>query len=217
MRDMTTEMATALQGGEVQPVIVARLDIENDPVKAWSGPGLFAPTGTGDTALDGNTFDPAEGFVDITDIQEDQGTGNLVAITAKANDLDASLLRQIVRDGRLWIGRDAFLWLGLLEEEKNVVVNPTRIKTGVMVEMEIKRESDTNLVVVTIDVDLRNEGAAPFQILDHPRIWSSDTFATFMVRLSNKGARFTDRDIRKNVTVNTEPRDPIERSLLGLP
>lgn len=80
--------------------------------------------------------------------------------------------------------------------KKTVVADPTRMKTGVMTSMEVRRESDQSIVVVTIDVDLRNAGSASFRILDHPRLVPSDEFSTFMIKLSNKGARFTDRDIR---------------------
>lgn len=196
MRDMTTAMQNQLEGRVLHPVVIVRLAIVNDPVHAWTGPGLYAPTGTGDAELDGFIFDPVEGGVDMSDVQEDQRTGRPTVITHTAHDLDEVLLRQVVRDKRAWLGRGAFIWFGALTDEKDVVADPTRIKTGVMTEMEVRREGDQDVITVTIDVDVRNAGAPAFRILDHPRIHSTDTFATFMAKLSNKGSRFTDRDVR---------------------
>ena len=186
MRDLTASMSTALQAPTVRPVLIGRLDIANDPVQAWTGPGLFAPTGTGDAALDGFTFDPAEGFVDMSSIKEDQSIGGPVTITAKGHDLNEDLLRQIVRDRRAWRGQKAWLWMGLLDETSNVVSNPVRIKTGVMTKMEVKRSRDDAAILVTVDQDLGNAESGPFRVTDHVRIWPADTFSTFVVRLSNK-------------------------------
>lgn len=192
MRDLTSAMTTGLTDRVIRPVLIGRLDIQTDPVAAWTGPGIFAPSGTGDTELDGYTFDGIEGFIDISNIKEDQGIGGPVTLTATAHDLDDNLLRQLVRDKRTWRGQNAFLWLGLLDETANVISNPTRIKTGVMTSMEIQRRPDDSSVVVTIDQDLGNASSPPFLILDHPRIWSGDTFATFMTKLANKPQGFDD-------------------------
>lgn len=197
---MTVDMQTQLKSGVVHPVLIGHLEIQNDPISMWTGPGLFAPTGTGDAALDGLIFDSAEGVLDMTDIQEDQSTGRATVITAQGQDLEVELLRQVIRDKRAWLGRPAFIWMGLLINDNSVVANPTRIKTGVMTEMEVRREPDGDVVMVTIDVDTRNAGAPAFRLIDHPRYWDTDTFSTFMAKLSNKGARFTDRDIRVNPT-----------------
>lgn len=114
-RDITTGMSNALQHRVVRPVLIGRLDIATDPITGWLGPGVFAPTGTGDDALDGQSFDPMGPFVGMDDIQEDQGIGGPVTLSLAGHDLDEALLRQIVRDKRTWRGRDAWLWLGLLE------------------------------------------------------------------------------------------------------
>lgn len=193
---MTTDMKNALQGKTVHPVAIARFDIDTDPVLSWSGPGTFAPSGTGDSALDGFTFTSVDGATSVSDIQEDQSTGKPLIVAYQGHDLDEELLRQVVRDKRAWIGKDAYVWFGLLETESSVVADPTRVKTGVLTKMEIRRDGEQAVVVVTIDVDKRNAGAPAFRILDHPRIWSGDEFSTFMVKLSNKGSRFTDRDVR---------------------
>lgn len=190
-RDLTSETTQALQQPSVRPVLIGRLDILNDPIYSWTGPGLFVPTGSGDSALDGNTYDPAEAFIDISVIQEDQGIGGPVTITAKAHLRDEPLLRQLVRDRREWRGRPAYLWLGLLNEAEDAVIpHPTRIKTGVMTNMLIRREAEAASVEVLIDTDLGNARSAEFRWIDHSRYQENDTFASYILRLANKPRGF---------------------------
>lgn len=190
-RDLTTETAQALQEPSVRPVLIGRLDILSDPVYAWTGPGLFVPTGSGDTALDGNSYDPAEAFLDLSVINEDQDIGGPVTITATAHLSDEPLLRQLVRDRREWRARPAYLWLGLLDEnEQAVIPYPTRIKTGVMTNMAINRDTKNASVDVTIDSDLGNARSAAFRWLDHSRFHPNDNWSSYILRLANRPTGF---------------------------
>lgn len=184
---VTAAMTTALQEPIVRPVLIIRLDIVTDPIIAWTGPGIFAPTDTGDAALDGQTFSPVAPFMDMSTINENQGIGGPVTLVATGHDLDEEILKQVVRDKRAWRGKKAWLWLGLLNSDENTVVDdPVRIKTGVIVQMLVDRKKDSASVSVVIDVDLGNAVSAPFRWIDHPRLFSSDTFSTFVVKLANK-------------------------------
>jgi len=195
-RDLTAGMKTALEAGVVRPCLCGRLDIATDPVVAWTGPGTFAPSGTADAALNGQSFSPIEPFIDLSAIKEDQGIGGPVIITLSGHDLDETLLQQVVKDKRLWRGKDAWLWLALLDStEAAVIDDPVRIKTGVIVGMSIHRTKDSSTVRVTIDEDLGNAKASPFRWLDHPRLFSSDTFGTWVTKLANKPRGFEKTDI----------------------
>jgi hypothetical protein len=186
-RELTPTMETALAERSVRPVLIGRLDIVGDPVFAWTGPGIFAPTGSGDAALDGIIFDPADSFVNISAVTEDQGIGGPVTITATANAEDEPLLRQVVRDRRQWRGQPAYLWLGLLNADESAVLNhPTRIKTGVITNMIVNREADSVGIDVVIDADLGNSQSAPFRITDHRRFYPDDDFTRFMINLGNR-------------------------------
>jgi hypothetical protein len=184
-------MSTGLAERVVRPVLLGRLDIATDPLVAWTGPGVFAPTGTGDTALDGEIFATMAPIMALTNISEDQGIGGPVTITLTGHDLDEDLLRQIVRDTRQWRGRGAWLWSGLLmSNEASVIADPIRIKTGVMTSIKIYRDKNNAGVAVTIDKDIGFAKSAPFRWLDHARFWSTDTFSSFIVKLANKPQGF---------------------------
>lgn len=207
-RNLSAQTSQALQDNIVRPVLIGRLDFATDPIYSWTGPGLFAPTGSGDTALDGNIYDPAEAFIDISSIQENQGIGGPVTITAKAHLDSEPLLRQLVRDRRQWRGRPAYLWLGLLDSTEGVVFQyPTRIKTGVMTNMLIRRESDAAQVEIIIDTDLGNARSAEFRWLDHSRYHPNDTWSSYILKLANKPLG-VERGQVSPPNLRQDPQDP---------
>ncbi|MFW6198567.1 MAG: hypothetical protein ACOC5E_01960 [Acidobacteriota bacterium] len=180
------EMQSALEERVLRPVLIGRLEIEDDPVRAWTGPGLFQPQGTGDDALDGVTFDPISPPQSISEVQEDQGIGGPVTITMDAHDLDQAVLRQLVRDRRLYKGRPAWLWLGLLDEQQEAVVpDPVRLKTGVITEITTSRQQDQAVAEIEIDEDLGQASGRRTRLTDHRQFWPSDTFSLFVISLLN--------------------------------
>lgn len=208
-RTLSAGMQTGLIARAVRPVLIGRLDILDDPVLAWTGPGIFAPSGTGDSALDGQTFMPSAAFVNLSAVSEDQSIGGPVTLTATAHRDDEPLLRQVVRDRRSWRGRPAYLWLGLLtEDEDAVIAHPVRIKTGVMSTMILNREADTVGIDVVIDVDLGNARSAPFRWVDHQRIHPADTFSTFVTKLANKPQGFSSTSPQFNQSPGGANFDP---------
>lgn len=195
-RDLTSGMVTGLEAGTVRPVLLGRFDILTDPLVAWTGYGPFAPTGTGDSALDGQTFFAMAPFMELSAIKEDQGIGGPTTITISGHDLDEELLRQIIRDKRQWRGRKAWLWLGLLNaDEATVIASPARIKTGVMTQMVTSRDGEEASVTVTIDQDLGRAQGSFFRWLDHTRIFPTDTWSTFIVQLANQPGGFADSEV----------------------
>ena len=195
-RDITAGMKTALEAGVVRTVLLGRFDILTDPLVAWTGPGTFAPTATGDAALDGQVFLGMAPYIELSDIVEDQGIGGSTTIVVSGHDLDEELLRQVVRDKRIWRGRGAWLWLGLLNaDEATVVANPVRMKTGVITQMSIIRDKDETTVAVTIDRDLGRAQGALYRWLDHTRIYSADDWSTFIIQLANQPEGITDQPL----------------------
>ena len=189
-------MVTGLEAGTIRPVLLGRFDILTDPLVAWTGYGVFAPVGTGDAALDGQTFFAMAPFMELSDVVEDQGIGGPTTITVSGHDLDEELLRQIIRDKRQWRGRKAWLWLGLLNaDEATVIANPARIKTGVMTQMITSRDGEDSSITVTIDKDLGRAQGSLFRWLDHTRIYPADTWSTFIIQLSNQPGGITDQSV----------------------
>lgn len=195
-RDLTASMDTALAATVLRPVLIARLDIRDDPLYAWTGPGAFVPVGSGDTALDGNTYLPAEGLVDIGTVAEEYSAGGPMRLTVTAAELNDVLMRQVVRDRRIWQGRKAWLWLGLLDtDDMTVIPWPVRLKTGVISSMEVTRGGRGGPVcTVTIDADLGRATGAAYRIKGHALVWPGDTASTYLVRLAQGPLGAAHRD-----------------------
>ena len=188
-RPMTSAMGIALSEQVIRPVLIAYLDIASDPIAMWTGAGTFQPSGSPDSVLNGKSFFSSQSFADVSDIKEDQGIGGPVTLILKAEALDQDALRQLVRDRREWRGRPAYLWLGLFNESLNAVLEyPIRIKTGIMTSVTVTRSTSEVYIQMVIDADLQNAKTAPFRLLDHGRVWPSDTFSSFIIELSNKPA-----------------------------
>lgn len=169
-------------GPVVRPVFAGLLDFKNDPVTAWTGPGVFAPSGTGDPDLDNNTFAPAEGAADISDFLESTSGGGTVRITYSAHDNDAETMRQIVKDRRVWRLRKAKLWLFfLMDDEATVHPEFKQLFSGVIAQAATGRQlGRPSTIVLDLDVDLQNAAGPVLRWTDHARENSGDTFSTFI-------------------------------------
>lgn len=187
MTDITQAMKDASEKRIFQPVVIAYLDVQGDPISMWTGNGDFMPSGTSDPVLNGKVFLRSESFADISEIETNQSIGGPVTISLKANDLDESALRQVVRDKRLWLGRKAYVWLGLYDDDaKQVLSDPIRIKSGIIAGADISRNEGNTSLNFTIDSDLQNARGAEFLLISHPNAAPGDTFTSFMLDLANK-------------------------------
>ncbi len=188
MTDVTEQFKAAVEGQRIQPVLIMSIDIDNDPFYAWTGPGIFAPSSTGDTALDGKQFTPISRIISISDFVENQQSGVAMTISAMANDLDEPMLRQIVRDRRAWHGRPVLIWIGFLDTDNvSVVPNPLRVKTGILSNISIDDGVEGGIVSVTVDADLGGATGRGMKIKDHGTLWNNeDTFGSYVQELINQ-------------------------------
>lgn len=150
-RDLHEDAAAEVIAPQIKPVWIVRLDIETDPVYAWTGRGQFVASDTGDDALDGHTYDGLGNIGEISSIKEDNNGSDTVTLTLPGVELDQELLDQIVNDARKWQGRRAWLWLAFLNETYGVVANPIRVKSAVMDQMKLNDDGGTGTIVVTLE------------------------------------------------------------------
>lgn len=179
-------LSARLTGPVVRPVFVGLLDFLGDPAMGWTGPGLFAPTGTGDPDLDGNIFSSVEGAADISDFAETLSGARGVSVTFAANDNDAPVMAQIVRDRRIWRLRKAKIWLFfLMDDEKTVYPEYRQLFSGVIAEAKTARRfGQPSTIILDLDVDVQNAGGAPARLVDHARFNSGDLFSSFVIDLA---------------------------------
>ena len=150
-RGMSGAMESEVVKSTIRSVWIVRLDIKDDPILAWTGWGPFSPTGTGDDALDGNTFEGLGPIDAISDVEDTESGSQSVTLELPGVDLNDDALRQIVLNAETWQFRQAWIWYGLLNETFNVIADPTRIKTGRMDQMRVSHTGKTGTVSVTVE------------------------------------------------------------------
>ncbi len=161
-RDLNALLVTELQKPMIRPVWIIRLDIEDDPVQVWTGAGSFEPTGTGDTALDGFTFDGIGNIGEIGAMSDSETGSKVLTLGLPGVEIDKDLLNQVVNLIKTWQFRDAWVWFALLDENTNLVYNPFRIKTGRMDTMKAGHTGKTG----RIDVEIESHQAFISRALD---------------------------------------------------
>lgn len=184
----TAAMTAAASADVIHPIVIIRIDVENDPVYVYTGHGLFAPTGTGDPALDGNVFSSVAGVGEISDFVSKDGITEPVTASLFGVDIDDPLLRQIIRDGREWRGKPCWVWLGfydLTDNDRPVVAYPRRMKYGVLTKIEVRRDEEIGVVVATIDEDVDAAFAEVHRYDSQRDFYSTDEAADYMQALAN--------------------------------
>ncbi|GJL93418.1 hypothetical protein [Hyphococcus sp.] len=182
---MTLE--TIVSAPVVRPVLVGLLDFADDPVYGHTGNGVLAISGTGDPDLDGNLFAPAEGAVSVTDFVENMGNGEGITLTFAAPDVDADVIKQIVRDGRQWILRKAKVWI-FFQKANEAELEPfyRQLFGGVMVKAKTSRaHNEPGVIVIDCDTDYALAEGSEARLQDHGRFVSGDGFSSFILDLVN--------------------------------
>jgi hypothetical protein len=196
----------------VRPVTIGFLDIKDDPVHGWDGPGVFAPTGTGDPDLDGETFGSAAGAVEITDFVEDMGIGDKVTVTFAAGEMDdEEIFQQLVADRRTFQGRKARFWRGFLTaDESGVLADMDALFTGVMVSAETQRQTGKpSTISVTCDQDTQKaRGVGPARWSDHLFFYPDDTGSSHLNNLSRAPIAAAERGGGAGPPSDTGTRTP---------
>lgn len=137
--------ADALDAPTINLVFIVSLDIQDDPILAWTGLGdlSFGASETGDAALDGKTFFGLTHTVaEIGTVADGKGGSAAVDLTLPGVDLTDDALRQVVYDTARWQFRTARLWFALLDDDGVVIGKPVRMKTGRMDQMPVSEDEE---------------------------------------------------------------------------
>lgn len=169
-----------------RPVIAIYLDVEDDPISAWTGPGTFAPVDTIDAALNGKVFDSL-GSAPVLSLgpvsQSAEGVSDCIIEFASAG-LNSEGTLQFLRDRRRFQGRKAYVWWGYLDSDyKNASVS--RYATGVMKQLTITPSPEEAQVQLTIGRDTRLLNAVPRYLIRHSEIHPGDTAVDNLIAVSN--------------------------------
>ncbi len=183
-------LSAALDGPTLNMAYILRLDIETDPVFAWTGMGdlTFAPGATGDSALDGQTFAGITHLVaDIGATQDQRGGTNGLEISLPGVDLTDEAMRQVVFDRRKWQFKPGWLWLVFLDDNGAVIGKPVRLRSGKM-DMMVVSESDDGTGIIKCTVESQQAYASEplaSRYSEQANVDPADTSQKYVWQLAN--------------------------------
>jgi hypothetical protein len=142
----------ALQGEFVEPKWFAYLDFANEPVRANTSGADVTFAGTGNSDLDGFTFDGiSPDFVDISTVfAREGGSEQVVAKLSALFDLDNDMLNEI-GDRANWAGRTAQLFRTVHDETGAQAGAIQHYYTGYMVDLSIKAAPGSQIIELVIE------------------------------------------------------------------
>ncbi len=149
-RTLDPATKAAAQAPTLWPAWVIRLDIKDDPVLVWTGIGVYSPTGTGDEALDGLSFDGIANVGEIGAIVEAREGSQAVSLSLSGVDLEDPALRQVVFDERTWQFRSAWMWIVLCDEDGEPIGKPVRVKRGRIDQMNHEDDEES---IIRVEVE----------------------------------------------------------------
>ena len=153
-RILDAATATAFDNPILPMAAIVYLDVQNDPLFAWSGIGdlVFTAGQTGDANLDGNTFSGTGTLIEIGSIAEGIGGSDSLEITLPGVDINDNELKQVVTNRNRWQFRRAIVWLVLLDPNTYAIAGkPFRIKTGRMDQMPYSENASGGTIKCTIE------------------------------------------------------------------
>lgn len=139
-RDLTTEMVTAIQEGVLRPVAFFEADFPSGTVRIWSG--------LGDTEWDGKTWLGLGDLLSFDTLDEVAGleaSGFTVSLSGVPVENISLAIDEIEQ------GRPGRVWLGLHDEDLNLIADPTNVFTGKIDVGEIADGQDTCTVSLTYE------------------------------------------------------------------
>jgi hypothetical protein len=154
VRPLEAATANALNEPVIPLAAIVSLDIQDDPLLAWTGIGdlTFAAAATGDAALDGKTFKGIGEIIEIKTVSEGVGGSDGLEIAFPGVSLDNTMMKQVIRDRRRWQFKRALVWMMLLDpDDFTIAGKPFRIKTGLIDSMPFDENDNVGVIKAVIE------------------------------------------------------------------
>lgn len=197
--DAATQAAVTAK--TIYPAWVIRLDILGDPVQVWTGRGPLTLTGTGDSALDGYTFEGIGLIGEIGEVTDTREGSDTLRLGLPGVDLQDDALRQVVFDQRTWQFRRAWMWIVLLDANGAVVGKPIRVKSGRMDRMNHQEDGGVGKITLEVESHQSYASEALFtRYSENKEIDSTDTSQDYAPDLANKTAGVGVKDAASSGT-----------------
>lgn len=204
MRDGTTQaVLDILAANGITTALLARLDFGSETICIWTGAHPITVQGTGDSYLDGKTFEPlASGVaISIGDNSYSYSGADAMTITLgiPASQSVSIAASQVTSDE--YRGRPATLWRSLLVMPVDPLAEPTwifrRVRAGAMDKLEITNDGLSHQFTLTIEA--------------HASLISNATGSTYL----DQKTRFDPTDTSQDYAASIGNPAPTSGSTIG--
>jgi len=187
--DMSPAFEDEVDAPPLRPVWIIRLDIDTDPVYAWTGRGdlTIGASETTDDALNGNTYIGLCNIGTISPIKDTEKGSAAVKLSLPGVDLTQTALLEVLVNSRAWQYRQAWIWFGVLNTDLNLVIKPIRVKTGRMDQLSITGGAGDGAVNVVVEShQAYTSRASKTRFSQQKEIDPTDTSQDYIHDLANK-------------------------------
>lgn len=177
MRQMTAAMQAAVQAGIVRPVIFLAGEFVSGTLYLWSGMGTFTWAGQNWLGVG------ALGSISPVQETENATATNIVATLSGIPSDVLSLVMSEVRNGKR-----VRIWLGLLDDNYNLLADPVEIFGGHIDAGEIDEGAETSSCSITVEnafVDFQRARAVPFTSQAQQAVFPGDLGFDFVPQLQD--------------------------------
>jgi hypothetical protein len=139
-RDLTAGMVTEVASTTVRPIVLVKLEFDSGAVRVWNG--------IGDLSWNAQTW---TGVGDLGGVSPVEEAGDLKAsgVRFQLSGIPAALISTALSED--YQDRPARMWLGMLDENLNIVADPYPIFRGRMDVMDIQEGGETATIGVTAE------------------------------------------------------------------
>lgn len=192
MRDgMSTDVVSAISAPVITTALFGRLEFKSETVFVWTGAGSILVTGSGDSLMDGQTFQAlADGVVQIgANSFTKNGSDELTVTLSVPSEPNTAIAAASVYPSE-FRARSAYLWRGILLPPANPLGQPLwvirRIRSGKMDHVQITNDGQSHQFILTIESHQSNISSASNQTyLNQRRYDPNDTSQDFAVSIAN--------------------------------
>lgn len=176
----------------ITTALCARLDFQSETIFLWTGLHPITPTGSGDTSLDGHTFDPLAHGV-VVDIGENTfsytGSSELTIHLNIPSDPDIAIAAAQTYPAE-YQARPATIWRALKIDTGNPLAEPVwlfrRIRTGSLDKLEVQADGQMHKLILTIESHQgRVSNASNQTYLDQRKFDPNDASQDYAVACAN--------------------------------
>lgn len=189
----STAWTNALAAQGVTTAVLARFDFLSETIFAWTGPFTLQVTGSGDSLLDGNTFEPiAEGiFVDIGANQFNYSGSEAMPLTMAIPSSPTTAMANSAHNPLEWQSRTCIIWRCVMQTPANATTPASfvfkRVRAGSMDQLKITNDGVSHKFSMTIEAhaSMISAATASTYLDQKTRFDSTDTSQDYAVSIAN--------------------------------